>query len=99
MLVGRAYEQRFLWTGPEEFRRVLTSSMTMLASVGTVSWAFKLELARGFVVIALPLAAFLTLGARYALRSRVHAQRARGKAGADIEFDAGIVRQQRTGRA
>lgn len=79
MLVGRAYEKRFLWTGPEEFRRVLTSSMTMLATVGTVSWAFKLELARGFVVIALPLAAFLTLVVRYLLRSHVHGERAQGK--------------------
>ncbi|SEP22721.1 sugar transferase [Trujillonella endophytica] len=78
MLVGRAYEQRFLWVGPEEFRRVFVAAMMMLAAVGTVSWAFKLDVARGFVVLALPLAAVLTLGARYAQRQALHRTRRHG---------------------
>ncbi|MEI4273199.1 sugar transferase [Klenkia sp. LSe6-5] len=79
MLVARSYEQRFLWLGAEEFRRVFFAAMLMLAAVGTVSWAFKLELARGFVVVALPLATVSTLLARYLLRSRVHRARSRGR--------------------
>ena len=79
MTVSRAYEQRFLWLGAEEFRRVFFAATLMLASVGTLSWAFKLELARGFVIAALPLAALLTLLARYALRARVHRQRGNGQ--------------------
>ena len=78
MLVARSYEQRFLWVGAEEFRRVFFAAMLMLATVGTVSWAFKLDLARGFVVVALPLAAVATLLTRYVLRSRLHRQRGRG---------------------
>jgi exopolysaccharide biosynthesis polyprenyl glycosylphosphotransferase len=72
MLVARCYERRFLWVGAEEFRRVFIASMMLLATVGTVSWAFKLEVARGFVVLALPLATFLTLGQRYLQRQWVH---------------------------
>ncbi|MGY1740243.1 MULTISPECIES: sugar transferase [unclassified Blastococcus] len=79
MLVGRAYEQRFLWVGPEEFRRVFVAAMMLLAAVGTVSWAFKLDVARGFVVIALPLAMVLTLAARYAQRQGLHRARRHGQ--------------------
>ncbi|MGY5882436.1 sugar transferase [Modestobacter lacusdianchii] len=79
MLVARAYEQRFLWIGPEEFRRVFSAAVLLLAGVGTVSWAFQLEVARGFVVLALPLATLLTLLVRYGYRLDVHRQRQHGK--------------------
>lgn len=79
MLVARAYEERFLWVGVEEFQRVTAAAVLMLATVGTVSWAFRLEVARGFVVLALPLATVLTLGARYAARARLHRSRAHGR--------------------
>jgi len=78
MLVARAYEQRFLWVGAEEFRRVFFAAMLMLAGVGTVSWAATLDLARGFVVVALPLATVLTLAVRWLLRDRLHRARTRG---------------------
>ena len=79
MLVARAYEQRFLWIGAEEFRRVSSAAVLFLATVGTVSWALRLELARGFVVVALPLASALTLLQRYAQRSWLHRRRAEGR--------------------
>jgi exopolysaccharide biosynthesis polyprenyl glycosylphosphotransferase len=79
MLVARAYEERFLWVGAEEFRRVFFAAALLLATVGTVSWALKLEVARGFVVVALPLATLLTLGQRYAHRQWLHRQRGRGR--------------------
>ncbi|WP_233492531.1 sugar transferase [Blastococcus sp. TF02A-30] len=78
MLVSRAYEQRYLWLGPEEFRRVFNAAAMLLAALGTISWAFKLELARGFVVVAVPLAALLTLLQRYGQRRLLHAGRRRG---------------------
>ena len=79
MLMARTYEQRYLWVGPEEFRRIVFAAALLLATVGTVSWAFKLELARSYVVVALPLAAALTLIQRYAQRAWLHTQRARGR--------------------
>jgi exopolysaccharide biosynthesis polyprenyl glycosylphosphotransferase len=79
MLVARAYEQRYLWVGPEEFRRVFSAAALLLATVGTVSWAFKLEVARSFVVVALPLATVLTLAARLVLRLRLRAERTGGR--------------------
>jgi exopolysaccharide biosynthesis polyprenyl glycosylphosphotransferase len=79
MLCARAYEQRFLWIGPEEFRRVFFAAGMLLALVGTVSWAFKLEVARGYVVIAIPLAAVLTMAQRWLQRVWLHRQRAQGR--------------------
>ena len=78
MLVARTYERRFLWIGAEEFRRVLVAAIALVAGVGTLSWAFQLELARGFVVVALPLTAVLTLVQRYLQRSHVHRLRTSG---------------------
>jgi len=79
MLIARSYEQRFLWAGPEEFRRVFSAATTTLAAVATVSWALRLELARGFVVVALPLATLLTLGQRYVQRQLLHRARRNGE--------------------
>jgi exopolysaccharide biosynthesis polyprenyl glycosylphosphotransferase len=79
MLVARSYEQRFLWIGADEFRRVLEAAVALLAAVGVVSWAFRLELARGFVVIALPLATVLTLLQRQGQRAWVYRRRAEGQ--------------------
>ena len=79
MLVARTYEERFLWDGAEEFRRVFLAAALLLATVGTVSWAVQLEVARGLVVIALPLAALMTLTQRYAWRQHLSRQRSHGE--------------------
>jgi exopolysaccharide biosynthesis polyprenyl glycosylphosphotransferase len=79
MLVARSYEQRFLWIGAEEFRRVFFAAALLLATLGTVSWALKLDLARGFVIVAVPLATVLTLLQRYTQRRRIHRGRGHGR--------------------
>jgi exopolysaccharide biosynthesis polyprenyl glycosylphosphotransferase len=79
MWAARAYEQRFLWIGAEEFRRVFFAAALLLATLGTLSWAFRLEVARGFVVVALPVATVLTLGHRFVQRVCLHCQRKHGK--------------------
>ncbi|UOY04039.1 sugar transferase [Blastococcus sp. PRF04-17] len=79
MVTARAYEERFLWVGSEEFRRVFFAAAMLLATLGTLSWAFRVEVARGFVIVALPLAAALTLGHRLAQRELLHRRRARGE--------------------
>ncbi|MGY1745189.1 sugar transferase [Blastococcus sp. SYSU D00695] len=80
MSLARSYEPRFLWDGPEEFRRVFFATAMLLAAVGTVSWALRLEVARGFVVATVPLACLLTLLQRYGQRKWLHRQRRLGRA-------------------
>ena len=79
MLIARSYEERFLWVGAEEFRRVFFAAMMLLAALGTASWAFQLDVARGFVVLAVPLAAWLTLLQRFTQRKVLHRARRRGQ--------------------
>jgi len=79
MVAARSYEERSLWEGPEEFRRVFFAAALLLAAVGTVSWGMKLEVARGFVVVALPLATALTLAHRLGQRHWLQRARAKGR--------------------
>ncbi|MEJ5914115.1 sugar transferase [Pseudokineococcus sp. 1T1Z-3] len=76
---ARGYEARFLFTGPEEVRRVAFAGVTVVAAVSTTAYAFDLDVARGYVVVALPLALALTLAARLVMRRRVHLLRRRGR--------------------
>ncbi len=80
----RTYEPRFLGVGSEEYHRVLTASLAVVAVVGTSSWAFDLDIARGYVVVAFPLAIVGTLIGRYTLRQRLHERRTRGEAGQTV---------------
>lgn len=77
--LARAYEGRFLGIGSEEFQRVFRAFVGLTAAVAFTSYATKAEVARGYVVLALPLAVSLSLVGRYAARRRVHALRRRGQ--------------------
>ncbi len=79
MLLARTYEERFLWIGVEEYRRVLAAAVAVLAVVATVSWALRLEVARGFVVLTLPLATVLVLLVRVAHRHWLRRERQHGR--------------------
>jgi exopolysaccharide biosynthesis polyprenyl glycosylphosphotransferase len=72
------YEPRVLGLGSEEFQRVLRGFVAATAALGFVSYALKLEVARGYVVVALPLAALLCLLGRYAARKWLHRRRMQG---------------------
>jgi exopolysaccharide biosynthesis polyprenyl glycosylphosphotransferase len=101
MSVARAYETRFLTVGYEEFRRVLIAAVALIATVGTFSWATKAEVARGYVIIALPLATGLTLLGRFSARKFVHRRRRSGGFMSDVllvghgRSAADLVRQMR----
>ena len=77
-VAGRGYDVRFIGTGSDEFRKVLNAGVSLTAAVAIFSYAINLELSRGYVVIALPSITLLDLVARYAMRKRLHRQRAPG---------------------
>jgi exopolysaccharide biosynthesis polyprenyl glycosylphosphotransferase len=76
--LARAYETPVLGLGSEEFQRVGRAFVGLTAAVSFVSYATKAEIARGYVVLALPLALALCLVGRYAARKRLHVLRRRG---------------------
>ena len=72
------YEPRVLGLGSDEFQRVLRAFVAATAVLGFVSYALKLEVARGYVILALPLACVLCLFGRYGARKWLHRRRMQG---------------------
>jgi exopolysaccharide biosynthesis polyprenyl glycosylphosphotransferase len=73
------YDSRFIGVGPDEFRRIVNAGMWLIAAVAVLSYAAKADIARGYVVIALPCTTLLDLFVRYALRKGLHRLRRGGK--------------------
>jgi exopolysaccharide biosynthesis polyprenyl glycosylphosphotransferase len=78
LAVNRAYERRFLFVGTEEYQRVLGAGLALTASVAVASYALEIRLARGYVVVALPMATAACLLARFVQRKALHRARRRG---------------------
>jgi exopolysaccharide biosynthesis polyprenyl glycosylphosphotransferase len=74
-----AYDARFIGVGSDEFRRVLNAGISLTAAVAILAYATKTDLARGYVVVALPCMTIFDLLARYRFRKRLHSFRANGK--------------------
>jgi exopolysaccharide biosynthesis polyprenyl glycosylphosphotransferase len=77
---NRAYEALFVGVGQAEFERVFHAFLHLTVLVVFVAYATKTDLARGFVVVALPTTLVLDFAARYAARKVLHRLRARGRA-------------------
>ncbi len=72
----RARESRIVGDGVEEYRRVAHASMALFGSVAIVAYLLKLEIARGYLVVALPLGMLLLLVSRRLWRGWLARQRA-----------------------
>ncbi|HEY2042834.1 MAG TPA: sugar transferase [Jatrophihabitans sp.] len=78
--INRAYEARFVGVGSAEFQRIFQAFLHLTALVAFTSFVTDADLARGFVLVALPLALTLNLLGRFAARKWLHRQRALGRA-------------------
>jgi len=78
LVIARAYEMPFLGTGADEFKRVSGASLRLMAVLAVVAYTFKIDLARGYVAVALPVGTALLLFGRYAQRRWLHARRRKG---------------------
>lgn len=72
----RAHEPRFLFVGTEEFRRVVVAGAALMVGIAVVSYAGKIEVARGWVLLSIPTVTLATLGMRYAWRRQLQKRRA-----------------------
>ena len=77
--VHNAYDPRLFGHGPEEYRAVATATVRLFATLAIVSYLFKLELARGFLLVALPFGLAGLFVARWIWRRWLGAQRAEGR--------------------
>jgi exopolysaccharide biosynthesis polyprenyl glycosylphosphotransferase len=76
--LNRAYEGRFIGDGATEFERVFRAFLHLSVLTGFVAYAFQLDFARGFIVVALPLALAFDFIGRRAARAGLRRSRALG---------------------
>jgi exopolysaccharide biosynthesis polyprenyl glycosylphosphotransferase len=77
--ISRTYETRFLASSAEEYRRVINAALGLIACVAVVSYLAKTEIARGYVVLALPCCMVLAVLGRYVARRRLRHARKQGR--------------------
>ncbi|TDD21208.1 sugar transferase [Kribbella turkmenica] len=77
--LSKGYDPRYFGAGPDEFRSLLRSGVGLTAAVAMASYLTRTEIARGFVVLAIPVMVGSALVLRYALRKDLHRHRVRGR--------------------
>jgi len=77
--LSKGYDPRYFGAGPDEFRSLLRSGVGLTAAVAMAAYVTKTEIARGFVVLAIPVMVGSALVLRYALRKDLHRHRVRGR--------------------
>jgi exopolysaccharide biosynthesis polyprenyl glycosylphosphotransferase len=77
--LSRGYDARYFGAGPDEFRSLLRAGVGMTAAIALFSYATKSEIARGFVLLAIPATVLAAAVLRYRLRRDLHRHRARGR--------------------
>lgn len=79
LALAGAYDSRFIGVGSDEFRRVLNAGICATAVVAVLAYATKTDVARGYVIVALPSMTALDLLARFRLRKHLHRRRSQGR--------------------
>ncbi len=74
-----AYDGRLSGHGIQEYRAVFSASMHLFSVLAIVSFVFRLDFARGYVMIAFPLGTALLLAGRWAARRWLVVQRTQGR--------------------
>ncbi len=79
LILFRSREPRVVGTGVEEFRRVARASTALFGTVAIISFLFKLEVARGYLALALPLGMVSLLLSRWLWRRWLAKERSEGR--------------------
>jgi len=79
VFLAHGYERRFLGVGTEEYRAVFRAAVGLLATMALVSYAMKVEIARGYVVLVCPGLLVVGLFGRHRLRCWLQGQREQGR--------------------
>ncbi|WP_461172274.1 sugar transferase [Arthrobacter sp. Z1-9] len=71
-------QSRILGSGPDEYKRVAAASLWLFGMVAIFSYVFRVDTARGYVGIALPVGLVGLLLARWLFRQHLHVDRQKG---------------------
>jgi exopolysaccharide biosynthesis polyprenyl glycosylphosphotransferase len=73
------YDVRFIGTGSDEFRKVLSAGVGLTSAIAIFSYAVNVEFSRAYVLLALPATTVFDLFARFAIRKHLHRMRDAGR--------------------
>jgi exopolysaccharide biosynthesis polyprenyl glycosylphosphotransferase len=79
LVLGRAHDRRLVGTGAAEYQRVVSVTWRLFASVAVVAFLLRMEIARGYLAIALPIGLALLLSGRFLWRQWLSRQRREGR--------------------
>ncbi len=79
LTVFRSRGPRVVGTGTEEYKRVVHASLALFGTVAIVAFLLKLEVARGYLILALPLGVLGLVLSRWRWRRWLGAQRRLGR--------------------
>lgn len=77
-------EPRILGSGAEEYKRVIAASGWLFGLVAIISYALRIDTARGFVGLAFPAGALGLLTARWLVRQHLALERRRGQSSSRV---------------
>lgn len=77
-------DAKVLGSGSEEYKRVLATSAWLFGFVAIISYALRIDTARGFVGLAFPAGAAGLLAARWLVRQHLCLERKRGKSSSRV---------------
>lgn len=92
-------ETKILGYGAEEYKRLLTASFWLFGLLAAVSYVFQLDIARGYVALALPAGVASLLVARMLMRSFLRSQRRTGKSSSRVLLIGGVHNVEHLARA
>lgn len=72
-------QSRILGSGPDEYKRVAAASLWLFGIVAIVSYVFRIDTARGYVGLALPVGLIGLLLGRWLIRQHLSIKRAQGR--------------------
>lgn len=72
-------EAKILGSGLEEYKRVIAASAWLFGFVAVVSYALRIDTARGFVGLAFPAGVLSLIAARWIIRQHLSLERSRGQ--------------------
>jgi exopolysaccharide biosynthesis polyprenyl glycosylphosphotransferase len=71
-------DSRVIGTGNNEYKRVVDATVRLFGIVAIVAFLFQLDLARGYIILSLPVGTLALLASRWIWRQWLTAQRSRG---------------------
>lgn len=77
-------EAKILGSGSEEYKRVIAASAWLFGCVAVVSYALRIDTARGFVGLAFPAGLLALAAARWLIRQHLSVERKRGKSSSRV---------------